>query len=417
MRWKQPRSGAARRRRITRWAAVVTAVCAVSLTAVPSAGALPPDQVPEVGVDTGRFKLPIGCTITLGGALPVFWLPTDVDVQGVAPVQVGPGQEFWLTQGSGSITFPSWLTSLAPILGVTKADAKITDLSIGSSTSTPESINIAEDEPFEIKDIPIEAGKPLKVGLPQAGRPEFEVGPFRAAQSGATTLKFDGAVAEVDLKSDWGFSLPIKADCKASKGNALLKIGIGGPAGQPPAKITGAPLKFDEPASNELVGIINAPYRCTLNGEPMDVGIAVGAFIPLDVKAGGSFSFTKASGALTLPAATVNKLIAKGHTSFSGRVTKLDLLSEGGQPAVQNVAAAGIDMPDTPLVRDKKVVLPLPTSGTLTAGPFKPRAGTKTVAIRLGSATADFTFGGGARATGTCAEPSPKVYLVENTVT
>ncbi|GAA2637617.1 DUF6801 domain-containing protein [Actinomadura fulvescens] len=423
MRWTQridagPRARGPRRGPL-RWgaAALAAALCAVSVgTAAPAANALPVNDVPEVGVDTGRFKLPIGCTITLGG-LPVFYLPTDVDVQGVAPVQLGPGQEFWLTQGSGSITFPSWLTALTPILGITKADAKITNLSIGASTSSPESINIAKDKPFEIKDIAIEAGKPLKVGLPVQGQPSFEVGPFTAAQSGATTLKFDGAVAEVSLRSDWGFNLPIKADCKATQGNALLKIAIGGRAGQPPAKIQGAPLNFAEPASNELVGIINAPYSCTLNGEPLDIGIAVGANIPLTVKRNGSFSFTRASGALTLPAATVNKLVDKGYTTASGKVTKLNLVSEGGVPETQNVAAAGIDIPQIPLVRDKKIVLSLPANGTLTAGPFTPAAGAKTVAIMLGEAAADFTFNGGTKATGSCASPTPKVYLVENPVT
>jgi hypothetical protein len=262
----------------------------LALAVVPPAHALPPADVPAVGVDTGRFKLPIGCDIFLGG-VKIWRIGTDVDVQGVAPVQVGPGQEFWLTQGSGSITFPSWLTALAGIIAVNKVDAKITDLSIGASTSTPANINIAKDAPFEIKDIALTPGQPLKVGLPLSGT--FDVGPFTAAQSGATTLQFNGAVAEVNLRSSAGFTIPIKADCKASKGNALLKLGIGGPTGQPPAKITGAPLNFDEPASNELVGIIHAPYTCKLNGDTLDVGIAVGAHIPLVVTRAGSFAFTK----------------------------------------------------------------------------------------------------------------------------
>jgi len=188
-------------------ARALAGVCALApiLAFAPAARALPAQDVPSIGADTGRFKLPIGCTITLGG-LPVFYLPTDVDVQGVAPVQLGPGQEFWLTQGSGSITFPGWLTSLAPILGITKADAKVTDLSIGASGSTPPVINIAEGKPFEIKDIAIEAGKPLKVGLPLTGT--FDVGPYKAPAGGKVTLAFDHAVAEVDLKSSAGFSLP-----------------------------------------------------------------------------------------------------------------------------------------------------------------------------------------------------------------
>ncbi|REE97871.1 DUF6801 domain-containing protein [Thermomonospora umbrina] len=397
-------------------AAAVTTL-AVTVSGAPSAGALPPEDVPEIGVDTGRFKLPIGCKITLRG-FPVFYLPTDVDVQGVAPVQLGPGQEFWLTQGSGSITFPAWLTALAPILGITKADAKITDLSIGASGSTPESINIAKEKPFEIKDIPIEAAKPLKVGLPLSGQPPFEVGPFKAPGAGATTLKFDRAIAEVALKSTLGFALNIKADCTASQGNALLKLGIGGPAGQPPIKIQGAPLNFPEPATNALAGIIHAPYSCTLDGERHEVGVAVGAdHIPLTVKRNGSFSFERASGALTIPAATVNRLLDKGYRTAAGKVTTLNLNVEGGVPNVQNVAAGGIDIPETPLVRDQKIVVSLPANGLLTAGPFKPAAGAGSVAVSLGEAAATFTFNGSTQTTATCGTPSPTVYLVENPVT
>jgi hypothetical protein len=392
-------------------------VCALApmLVFAPAAHALPAKDVPAIGADTGRFKLPIGCTITLAG-LPVFYLPTDVDVQGVAPVQLGPGQEFWLTQGSGSITFPSWLTSLAPILGLTKADAKVTDLSIGASNSTPSVINIAKDKPFEIKDIAIEAGKPLKVGLPLTGT--FDVGPYKAPDGGKVTLAFDHAVAEVDLKSSAGFSLPIKADCKPSAGNALLTIAVGGKGGQPPAKLTGQPLNFAEPASNELVGIVNAPYTCTLNGEPFDVGVAVGANIPLVAKKGSAFSFTKASGALVIPGATVNKLIDKGYTTAGGKVTSLNLAIEGGTPATQNVIpAGGLPIPTTTLARDKEIVIPLPADGTLTAGPFTPVSGAKSVAVSLGSAAADFTFNGQASAAATCATPSPTAYLVDNPVT
>jgi hypothetical protein len=391
------------------------ALAALALVQAPPAHALPPQDVPAVGVDTGRFKLPIGCTISLGG-LPVFYLPTDVDVQGAAPVQLGPGQRFYLSQGSGGITFPSWLTSLAPILGIDKADAKITDLSIGASGSTPSSINIAAGKPFEIDDIAIQAGQPLKVGLPLTGT--FDVGPYTAPGGGKVTLAFEHAHAEVNLKSSAGFSLPITADCKPSAGNALLTIAVGGAPGQPPAKITGAPLNFPEPASNELVGIINAPYACKVGADTLDVGIAVGAHIPLVAKRGSAFSFTEAGGALVIPAGTVNKLIDKGYTSASGKVTALNLAVEGGTPATQNVIpSGGIPIPDTPLVRDEQITVPLPSDGALTAGPFTPSSSAESTAVSLGSAAADLSFDGGSTAAATCGAPSPTVYLVDNPVT
>ncbi|MBE1530962.1 DUF6801 domain-containing protein [Actinomadura algeriensis] len=401
------------RRRLAALAVGLAALLPGTMVATP-AHALPPDIVPEVGVDTGRFKLPIGCTITLAG-IPVFYLPTDVDVQGVAPVQLGPGQEFWLTQGSGSITFPSWLTALTPILGIETADAKVTNLSIGAENATPETINIAEDDPFVIDDIAITPGEELEVGLPLDGT--FDVGPYTAPDDGAVTFKFDGAVAEIALNSSLGFSIPIKADCKATQGNALLRVGVGGPEGQPPAKIQGAPLDFAEPDSNEVIGIINAPYECSLNGTPLNVGIAVGGNFPLSMRRGSSFSFTDASGALTIPAETVNQLIDMGYTSASGEVTKLDLNVEGGSPAIDNVADGGIDIPTVQLVRDQKIVLSLPANGTLTAGPYSANAGAESVAVSMGDAAANFTFNGSTKATATCETPSPTVYLVDTPVT
>ncbi|MFC0038574.1 hypothetical protein [Actinomadura rayongensis] len=411
----RPRS---RRRRAALALTAGAALLASSLTALPSARAIQPADLPAVGVDTGRFKLPIACTINFAGALPVLWLPLDVDIQGVAPVQLGPGQEFWLTQGSGSITFPEWLTALAPILGIDKADATISDMSIGATHSTPDAVNLAKD-PISIKDIPIVAGKPLKVGLPAAGQKAFDVGPYTAPQSGKVTLGFNSAFAKVDLKSSWGFSLPITADCKPRGGNALLTIAVGGASGQAPAKIQGAPLNFGEPKSGELTGIINAPYQCVWNGQTYGAGIAVGADgIPLTVSKSGSFSFTNASGALTVPKETVNKLLDQGVTTISGKVTNLTLDVEGGTPQSLNVIpSAGIDIPKTTLTRDQQIVVPLPQDGTLTAGPFKPTSGASSVQVSLGGATASLSFDGGAATTATCGKPSPTVYLVDNPVT
>ncbi|MFG2089353.1 MULTISPECIES: hypothetical protein [unclassified Spirillospora] len=391
---------------------------APTLVAPPAANAIPAQDLPAIGVDTGRFKLPIACTINFAGVLPVLWLPLDVDIQGVAPVQLGPGQEFWLTQGAGSITFPEWLTTLAPILGLDKADATISDMSIGATNSTPDAVNIAKD-PITLTDIPIEPGKPLKVGLPAPGQGPFDVGPYTAPQSGKVTLGFDSAFAQVDLKSSAGFSLPITADCKPRGGNALLTLGVGGEPGQPPAKFHGAPLNFPEPKSGELAGVINAPYQCTWDGRPHDVGIAVGADgIPLTVSKSGSFSFTNASGALTVPKETVNGLLDEGVTTISGTVSELNLEVEGGTPQTLNVIPdEGVSIPATTLVRDQRLVVPLPADGALTAGPFTPSSGSQNVRVMLGSAGARLTLNGGASTQATCGKPSPSVYLVDNPVT
>ncbi|MFJ7213089.1 hypothetical protein [Amycolatopsis sp. NPDC098790] len=364
--------------------AVLAAVSAASLTtAVPPAEALAPADVPAVGVDTGRFDLPISCAITLPdlGGTKVFDLGTSVDVQGVVATGLGPGQQFYLSQGSGAITFPSWLTGLAGTVGIV-----------------------------------IKPGEPLTVGLPLQGT--FDVGPYTAPQSGTVTLKFEQAVAHVTLKASWGLRLKVDATCTPTAGNALLTIAVGGPAGQPVSLIHGAPLHFPPVAPGYLNGIINAPYRCSFGDQRLDAGIAVGGTIPLTVARAGSMSFTDASGALTIPKATVNKLLDQGYSgSVSGRVTELNLVVRGGTPAAQNVAA-GVAIPPTPLVRDRDIVLLLPAEGTLSAGPFRPDAGASSVAVSLSSAAATLAFTGHpGELPITCGAPSPEVYLVENPVT
>jgi hypothetical protein len=197
------------------------------------------------------------------------------------------------------------------------------------------------------------------------------------------TLKFEQAVAHVTLKASWGLQLKVDATCRPTAGNALLTIAVGGPAGQPVSRIHGAPLNFPPVAPGFLNGIINAPYECSFGGETLTAGIAVGGTIPISVSRSGSMSFTDASGALTIPKETVNKLLDKGFSgSFAGRVTELNLQVRGATPAVQNVAAA-MEIPPTPLIRDRDIVLPLPTTGTLSAGPFRPEAGATSVAVSL----------------------------------
>jgi len=412
-------SGRRRRNSLLRKGLALTATAAavVALTSAGPAQALNIPDVPAIGVDTGRFNLPISCAITLPdlAGIKILDLGTSVDVQGVVTTSLGPGQQFYLTQGSGFIEFPTWLSELAAAVGINRVDATITELDISASDSTPPSINVAED-PQTIIDIPIESGKPLVVGLPLEGT--FDVGPYTAPNSGTTTLAFEQAVAHVTLKASWGLQIKVDAKCLPTAGNALLTLGIGGAPGQPPSKITGAPLNFPPVAPEYLDGIINAPYKCSFGGESIDAGIAVGGTIPLSVTRNGSMSFTKASGALTIPKATVNKLLDMGFKgSFSGVVNELNLNVRGGTPAVQNVAQ-GITIPSTPLVRDKDIILSLPTTGTITAGPFRPTATSESVAISLGTAKATFRFDGNAGEIAiNCAKPFPEVFLVENPVT
>lgn len=388
------------------------ALMAVAVALVPTAAnALDPQLVPSIGADTGRFTLPILCGIKLG-TLKVAQIRGTVDIEGIAPVQLGPGQDFYLSQGKGSLTLPGWLSALGGIVAVKKADAVVDSLMIGATNSTPAAINLASLYDLSVTDVPVDAGKPITVGLPKTGT--FRIGPYKAPADGRVQFRFEGATANVTLKTPAGFKLKVRAECVADKGNALLSVAVG-PQIDPskPSLWEGEPLSYPPVAPGNLIGIVNAPYRCTMGDKQYDVGIAVGGILPLSVKKGGSISITQASGALTVPAETVNRMLDDGITSVQGRVDELRLVVDNGSPANPNVLPNGTDIPLTTLQRDTKIVLSLPTNGVVTAGPFKP-TGTQSMVIGLGSAAASFQFNGnGQTVKAICPKPEPDALLVD----
>lgn len=396
---------------------------AATLAAPTGAQALKPDDVPAIGADTGRFTLPIKCKVSLPwlGDAEVITLDGTVDIEGVAPVQLRPGQKFFLSQGKGTLTLPAWLSTLGGVATIDGADAKVTKLLIGATRSTPEAVDLAKSYDLSVKDVAVKPLEPIKVSLPETG--SFDVGPFVAPKDGTTQLRFQGASADVTLKSSaTGLAIDVHADCvdAATGGASLLSIAVGGQPGGPTIKWQGQPLNYATPPSNQLVGIVNAPYTCSFGaGKKYKLGIAVGARIPLSIKKGTTLSFYEASGAIVIPAATVNALIADGYRTLrGGTVDQLFLTVQGASPAKPNVIpSGGLEIPSFSLTKGKEIVIPLPQSGTLGAGPFTPSASSESIIVGLGSASARLQLGTGSAETKvTCGAPSPAALLVDAAV-
>lgn len=388
------------------------ALMAVAAALVPTgANALDPQLVPSIGADTGRFTLPILCGIKLGN-LKVAQIRGTVDIEGIAPVQLGPGQEFYLSQGKGALTLPGWLSALGGIVAVNRADAVVDSLLIGATRSTPSNIDLAKLYDLSVSDVPVAAGKAITVGLPKVG--DFRVGPYKAPADGRVQFRFEGATANVTIKTKANFKVKVRAECVADKGNALLSVAVG-PQIDPskPSLWEGEPLSYPPVAAGNLIGIVNAPYNCTMGDKKYNVGIAVGGILPLAVKKGSTISITQASGALTVPAETVNQMMDDGINTLQGKVDELRLIVDNGTPANPNVLPNGTSIPTVTLQRDTKIVLSLPTNGTVTAGPIKP-TGTNSVVIGLGSAAASFQFNGnGQTVKAVCPKPEPDALLVD----
>jgi len=389
------------------------ALTAVAVALVPTtASALDTKLVPSIGADTGRFTLPIACAIKLG-TLQVAKINGTVDIQGIAPVQLGPGQEFYLSQGSGALTLPAWLTTLGGLVTINKADAVVDSLLIGATRSTPATIDLAKNYDLSVTDVPVVAGKPVTVGLPKSGN--FRVGPYVAPADGRVQFRFEGATANVTLKGAGSLKVKVRAECTASQGNALLSVAVG-PQIDPskPSLWENEPLSYPTVTAGNLIGIVNAPYKCNIGGTEYDVGIAVGGVIPLAVKKAGTLSITQASGAITLPAATVNRMIDAGYNTVQGKVDELHLIVDNGSPANPNVLPNGTAIPVTNLVRDTPIIVSLPTTGTVSAGPFKPTTGAASMVIGMGSAAATLQFNSdGKNVKATCAKPAPDALLVD----
>lgn len=395
-----------------RGALLLTAVTAAVL-APSTSSALDPQLVPSIGADTGRFTLPISCQISISG-IKLIKIGGTVDIQGVAPVQLGPGQVFYLSQGSGALTLPAWLTTLGGLVTINKADAVVTSLKIGATRSTPATVDLASSYDLSVQDVPVQAGKPVTVGLPKVGT--FRVGPYTAPADGRVQFRFEGASADVTLRStSVGLKIKVHAECLASQGNALLSVAVGNQVdSSKPALFEDQPLSYPAVAAGNLVGIVNSPYKCDIGGQQYDVGIAVGAIIPLAVKKTGNISFTQASGAITLPAATVNRLMDAGVSSVQGKVDELRLIVDNGTPANPNVLPGGTAIPATALQRDTPITVSLPTTGTVTAGPFTPGTSAASMVIGLGSAAASLQFNGSSQVIkATCPKPEPDALLVD----
>ena len=433
-------------------AAVIAAVIVPS-----TASAIDESIIPSIGADTGRFNLALSCGVSLPflGGLKILRLPGKVDIKGIAPAQLGPGQEFWLSQGSAGVILPQWLSILANLGTIYKVNVDILEINIGAAGATPATINLAELYDMNIKRARISGRGTIEIGLPLFGPDDhyygsdrlrmqlaadnlngddtyFNVGPFIAPDEGRIQLRFEGAKVKVWLRTIFGIAIPVDANCKPSKGNSLLSVAIADTVdSSKPGKYEGEPLDYPEVRPGNIVGTVNAPYTCNFdyeNGkkESYNLGIAVGGTFPLAVKRNVGLNFFDAYGAITIPPETMEAMSNNGISSIRGYVHELNLFAENGYPDVLNVLPGGTPISpisigttydyESGVEKYSKSITVLPEGGPITAGTIFVDNKDENLLVGMGTASATMQItvdGVEESAEVNCDRPVPDALLLD----
>lgn len=399
-------------RRRVRTLALVSAALAPALVAPGGASAaITANQVPGPNISAGKFTLPLTCKISLPwlGKLQILELPATVQVGGAMPASLGPGQRFYLSQASGRLTLPSWLSTLAPIIGAAQARAYVPQVNIRGAGATPEIVNMAKTPlTANVKLVP---GQPISVGLPVTGF--FTVGPWKAPDSGTVTLSFQNAIAKVDLQTSSGATLTtVAANCTTAKALGLATIDVGGAAGQPDGLVEDVDVtSFTAPPTGFDNGVISAAYQCSFFGQSFTTAVAFSAISPLSLAAGQKLNFARANGAFVVSPEAVNSLMDRGLTSISGRVKSLNLNADGATPSsIDVVAGKTVTFGPTPLVRGQRAVILVPGSGDLTVGPFT-RNGTSQIKVQGGTGVFEVDTPTGTTTVDCTPPTNPRVFI------
>ncbi len=133
-------------------------------------------------------------------------------------------------------------------------------------------------------------------------------------------------------------------------------------------KVENVFVKYPTAAKNFDSGVMVPRYRCTLDGQAVEVGVAFGAVSPLKLSSNKTLQYQNASGALILPAPLLNTLLGKGVTSVSSAIRKLIVPTEGATKPSLDVVSSNAGQMDTSaqsLVPDMPLIAVVPKQGDL----------------------------------------------------
>ncbi|KAA2250173.1 hypothetical protein F0L68_39205 [Solihabitans fulvus] len=399
------------------WGIVAGGVLVAALAVVPTAGAAPVSPAVPAGAEIGQVNFPFSCTMPIIGTQTV-----NVGLSGTLTSQLGSGQQFYLSDGAGTLTIPANVVNLIAALGADSMSGTVNTLQITATGATPASLDAANGTPIVIPSTKLVADQPVVLPLPADGL--LTVGPYTAGTSGIANLGVGGSTATINLADASGNPVlyPLDVTCDAPNPTvSLAAVNIGGPAGLPPAQpSTGARAVFGDIPLGSLTGSVNLPLSCTVSGlGSQDIsGTLTGTFARV-VPGGSQFSITGGGGSLNYSASAVNAILAQypTATTASGSLTDFEVQADNATPASVNAASPAIAVGQTALTAGQAASVPIPSgTDTLTIGPFTagPSGGQVTLSAGSSGGTITVQDAGGTTlgsAQISCATPNPRVAL------
>lgn len=370
-------------------ACLVAPMHAVQAQTIPASAVAPWAKLWDapVNVQVGTYHGQFSCAIA-GGLLGTYKI--DYAMTGAVPVNAGPMQPVYVSQGRSQITVPKALVGLMKVVGGKQISGSATYVGFRGNGATPAEINGATT-PIQIPPTALPASGDLVLAVP--GDSTLTIGPFTAA-SGTVAFALGNITTQFNLLNAKGKTiLPLTIACKApTPVEALFAVNFGG---EPDSAPLIPQVEADPAVGVPLKGVTAATavqYRCNLDGVgSYDVPVTLNATaIGLVFKSGQTWTGENGRGLVRLPAQAINDVLAQTPNAISGRmtVTTLEILAENASPAVLNVAAQPLDSNVAPIVVGHEWSAAFPSNGgALAPIPFK--AGVPGVAnIYQGKATA-----------------------------
>lgn len=402
----------------------VTTACLLGAQLSAQAAGVDPTNIP-LNSQIGSLRIPLSCTFPIIGKQTL-----NIKLTGSMATTVTPGQQFYMTDGSGILELPQGLVDLSyNLLGARFGNGTISELNFAIANGTPAIIN-GVSAPIVVENLPIVAGQPVRMALPPTGF--IQIGPLTATSTvpSQVLVKMSSAKGVLRLLTKTGKTIlwDLGVAC-AAPSPEIIVLGMtvaGTHSDEVSAPHTNIRTEdLDAPFMTQA-GSLRFPLSCNISGlgrrevDGTFTGIAPALYAPGEV----FDSATSGYGNIVLSGDTIGEMLAQVPTAKSAAlmVTRLEFNSTNTAPAQIDMAATGaITGADIPLVAGQRAASRIPASGFLTIGKWKALTTGTDTAMYVGrtNATVALKNGNGQvidTRTVACDEPNPRTTLVSVTI-